>query len=225
MCTALERRARPLNPHHCLHQTPLMKARCVSVSPAMMTYPALVSPCRLIRQVIKTGAGHVIKTGALTPWVGTAVRLRLHSVWRSDRRECARHQACRNTWSHFKCFGRSNCLLGIIGNATGQSHCHRPKREAPCGTCCHVRTCTPRAARTRAQHPYTRVSKIDIVQTHSVRLDSTGAAWCKRGCGTGLRRPRRPRPPKAPPEAVAASAAGAQGRRRVSRISTWRPWP
>lgn len=121
MCAALERRARPLNPHHCLHQTPLMKARCVSVSPAMMTCPALVSPCRLIRQVIKTGAGHVIKTGALTPWVGTAVRLRLHSVWRSDRRECARHQACRNTWSHFKCFGRSNCLLGIIGNATGQS--------------------------------------------------------------------------------------------------------
>ena len=26
MCTALERRARPLIPHHCLHQTPLMEA-------------------------------------------------------------------------------------------------------------------------------------------------------------------------------------------------------
>ena len=63
----------------------------------------------------------MIKTGALTPLVCTAVRLRLRSVWKSHRRECARHQACRNTWSHFKCFGRSNCLLGIIGNATGQS--------------------------------------------------------------------------------------------------------
>ena len=142
MCAALERRARPLNPHHCLHQTPLMKARCVSVSPAMMTCPALVSPCRLIRQVIKTGAGHVIKTGALTPLVCTAVRLRLRSVWKSHRRECARHQACRNTWSHFKCFGRSNCLLGIIGNATGQSVTDPSARHMLSGEDVHSSRCS-----------------------------------------------------------------------------------